>query len=72
MSAIKKGDKARATCGGSVIVGKVTRQYDEGLAIYVDGDTNRYFPFRAWTFEVIAPPIPDVVGTILWTPEVSA
>ena len=65
MSTVKDGDRVRATCGESVIVGTVATAVDKGLVIDVDGSTDVYFSFRAWTIEVIAPPIPDVVGTIV-------
>ena len=69
MSAVKVGDRVRATCGESVIVGEVDGAYPEGtapgFAVAVDGDISRYFPSDVWTVEVLAPLIPDVVGTIV-------
>ena len=69
MTAVKVGDRVRATCGGSVIVGEVKHLYPSGVHVHVDGedidDDLRWFAFPTWTFEVLAPPIPDVVGTIV-------
>ena len=66
---VKVGDRVRATCGGSVIVGEVKHLYPSGVDVRVDGedidDDLRWFAFPTWTFEVLAPPIPDVVGTIV-------
>jgi len=69
MSNIKVGNRVRATCGESVIIGTVDGAYPEGyapgFAIAVDGDISRYFASDEWSFVVLAPPIPDVVGTIV-------
>ena len=69
VSAVKVGDRVLATCGESFIVGTVDGAYPEGtapgFAVTVDGDISRYFPSDVWTVEVLAPPIPDVVGTIV-------
>ena len=64
--AVKVGERVRATCGESVIVGTVKNLYPEGLSIYVDGDYHRYYMADGvWTVEVLAPPIPDVRGTVV-------
>ena len=70
VSAVEVGDRVRATCGESVIVGEVAA-VTNGLVLYVivDGDDtrdrSRCFAFADWIVEVLAPPIPDVVGTIV-------
>ena len=65
-----KGDRVRATCGESVIVGTVTQANPGGVGVDVKvlesiGSYWYWLPTGAWTVEVIAPPIPDVVGTIV-------
>ena len=64
---IKVGDEVRATYGNSVIVGKVARFDAGGITVSVEGtDGHRHWlSTSVWTVEVIAPPIPDVVGTIV-------
>ena len=67
MSGVKVGDRVRATCGENVIVGTVTWLDENDLQV----DTGDAFGTiglgrpAAWSIEVIAPPIPDVVGTIV-------
>ena len=69
MSAVKVGDRVRATCGESVIVGTVTHIDVGGVGVDVEvpGSARalRYLFPDGWNVEVIAPPIPDVVGTIV-------
>ena len=70
MTAVKVGDRVRATCGESVIVGEVAAVTNRlVLYVIVDGDDtrdrSRCFAFADWIVEVLAPPIPDVVGTIV-------
>ena len=61
---IKVGDRVRATCGESVVIGTVASQQGEVVEVLVDGDASRFFRSH-WSIEVIAPLIPDVVGTIV-------
>ena len=67
VNGVKVGDRVRLTCGENTLVGKVYAAYDEGVSVNVSGDTpnSRFFCRSRWTVEVIAPPIPDVVGTIV-------
>ena len=65
VSDAKVGDRVRATCGESVIVGTVDDVYDDGVSITINGDRSRYLTSDPWTVEVLAPPIPDVVGTVV-------
>ena len=65
MRTVKVGDRVRATCGESVIVGTVMDVDEDGTEVNVGSDAGRYFLPDAWIIEVIAPPIPDVVGTIV-------
>ena len=70
METVKVGDRVRATCGESVIVGEVAAVTNRlVLYVIVDGDDtrdrSRCFAFADWIVEVLAPPIPDVVGTIV-------
>ena len=69
VSTVRVGDRVRVTCGESVVVGTVTnvRPYGvDGVDVLADGCTeSNAFRFENWAFEVIAPPIPDVVGTIV-------
>ena len=67
MTAVKVGDRVRATCGESVIVGEVTQFNQSGVLVVIDGDGygSRWLRQIDWTAEVLAPPIPDVVGTIV-------
>ena len=67
MSTVKVGDRVRATCGESVIVGTVSSVYPRGISVDVDGDEHRYYMVdgMSWTVEVVAPPIPNVAGTIV-------
>ena len=67
VSEVKAGDRVRATCGENVIVGTVT-WLDEGDLEVDTGDAFGTIGIgwsAAWSVEVIAPPIPDVVGTIV-------
>ena len=67
VSDAKVGDRARATCGESVVVGEVTKVYESGVLVVIDGDRygSRWINQLDWTVEVLAPPIPDVVGTVV-------
>ena len=67
MSTIKVGDRVRATCGESILVGTATDINVGGVGVEVlcGGGNCRYWLPAGWTFEVIAPLIPDVVGTIV-------
>ena len=65
-----KGDRVRATCGESVIVGTVTQANPGGVGVDVKvlesiGSYWYWLPTGAWTVEVIAPPIPDDYGTVV-------
>ena len=63
---IKVGDRGRATLDESVIVGTVMWLGEGGMWVRVGGlGDYRYFLHAAWTVEVLPPPIPDVVGTIV-------
>ena len=66
MSGVKVGDRVRATCGESVIVGEVKYVYPDSVSVAVDGNEGMYYViYGVWTVEVLAPPIPDAVGTIV-------
>ena len=67
MNGVKVGDRVRLTCGENTLVGKVYAAYDEGVSVNVSGDTpnSRFFCRSRWTVEVLPPPVPDVVGTIV-------
>ena len=66
VSEVKKGDKVRMTGGESVIVGMVTGLECNSLFLELAGvNTRFYLTCSDWSIEVIAPPIPDVVGTII-------
>ena len=66
MTAVKVGDRVRATCGESVIVGEVKYVYPDSISVAVDGGEAMYYMADGvWTVEVLAPPIHDVVGTIV-------
>ena len=67
MSDIKAGDRVRATCGGSVIVGTVQWQDDSHVAVSLDGCRGiNYFGLDEWVFGVLSlPSVPDVVGTVI-------
>ena len=66
MSGVKVGDRVRARCGESVIIGVVKDKVSYGVSILPDGNTRlNQCLFDGWTIEVIAPPIPDIVGTIV-------
>ena len=66
MTAVKVGDRVRATCGESVIVGAVERVDNGGCYVNIEsGDISLWLYSGDWTVEVLAPPIPDVVGTIV-------
>ena len=66
---IKVGDRVRATCGESVIVGTVATVLSAEFSVIVDGDAarheSRYFLYADWIAEILPPPVPDVVGTIV-------
>ena len=66
MSAVKKGDRVRATCGESVVIGTVAIMHADGVEIMPDGYTrSNNFGLAGWTVEVIAPPVIVAVGTIV-------
>ena len=67
MSGVKKGDRVRATCGENVIVGTASASvFSYGLYLSLDAcQIALYLNTDDWSTEVIAPPIPDVVGTIV-------
>ena len=69
MISAKKGDRVRATCGESVIVGLVTQSNlgGVGVSVKIPESAGAYWYWLpvAWSIEVIAPPVPDVVGTIV-------
>ena len=66
MIAVKIGDRVRVTCGESVVVGTVTDAWSRGVTVLPDGYTEtNCFALDGWTVEVLSPPIPDVVGTIV-------
>ena len=67
VSNVKVGDRVRATCGESVIVGEVTGRGDFGITVNVEGTDGHkhWMPTSVWNVEAIAPPIPDIVGTIV-------
>ena len=67
VSGVKVGDRVRATCGENVIVGTVT-YLDEGDLEVDTGDAFGTIGVGRpadWNIEVIAPPISEVVGTIV-------
>ena len=60
----KVGDHVKVTLGESVVVGEVTARDIFRATVQADGDNHpRNFSFARWTFEVLAPVIPDTVGT---------
>ena len=66
VTAVKVGDRVRMTLDDNVIVGMVTGL--EGASVFIElaGVSARfYLTCSDWNIEVIAPPIPDVVGTIV-------
>ena len=67
MSSVKVGDRVRATCGESVIIGEAMGHDDGGITVSVEGTDGHkhWLATSVWAFEVIAPPVPDVVGTIV-------
>ena len=68
MSAVKVGDRVRLTCGESVIVGVCsggTLLHTPTVWVTPDGTDVTFIYNTSWTVEVLAPPIPDVVGTIV-------
>ena len=68
MTAAKVGDRVRATCGESVIVGVCsggTLLHTPTVWVTPDGTDVTFIYNTSWTVEVLAPPIPDVVGTIV-------
>ena len=65
METVKVGDRVRATCGESVIVGTVADVVPQAIGVRSDGSTRSTVIFDDWTVEVLAPPIPDVVGTVV-------
>ena len=66
MTAVKVGDRVRATCGENVIVGVVERADDGGCYVKFESCSIALWLFSGdWTVEVLAPSVPDVVGTIV-------
>ena len=67
MSAVNEGDRVRLTCGESVIVGVCQGglRYAPSVWVTPDGTDVTFIYDTRWTVEVLAPPIPDVVGTIV-------
>ena len=66
MSNIKVGDRVRATCGESVIVGEVHRVDTSGPYVKIESsDISLWLYSGNWTVEVLAPSIPDIMGTIV-------
>ena len=67
MSTVKVGDRVRATCGESVIIGACARGTFHSAFLWVtpDGTDVTFICNSSWAVEVLAPPIPDVVGTIV-------
>jgi hypothetical protein len=64
----KQGDRVRCTLGESVVVGTFSRHLSGGsFSVLPDGAQNLRNVFNAevWTIEVLRPPVPDVVGTIV-------
>ena len=67
MTAVNEGDRVRLTCGESVIVGVCNRgtSYSPSLWVTPDGTDVTFIYDTSWAAEVLPPPIPDVVGTIV-------
>ena len=66
MSTVKVGDRVRATCGASVIAGAVEHIDNGGCYVTLAScDISLWLWNGDWTVEVLAPPIPDVVGTVV-------
>ena len=66
MSAVKNGDRVRMTLGENALVGTADRVDPGGLYLSLDAcQVALYLDTNDWSTEVIAPPIPDVVGTIV-------
>ena len=67
MTAVKVGDRVRLTCGESVIVGVCHKgtSYSPSLWVTPDGTDVTFIYNSSWTVEVLPPPIPDVVGTVV-------
>ena len=67
MSGVKVGDRVRATCGESVIVGTVQHMYPHRILVDVDGVnvTGFHVSYSCWSVEALAPPVIVAVGTIV-------
>ena len=67
MTVVKVGDRVRLTLEDSVIVGVCHKgtNYSPSLWVTPDGTDVTFIYNTSWTVEVLAPPIPDVVGTIV-------
>lgn len=65
MSTPKVGDRVKATCGESVVVGTVTAREAFRASVQADGDEHpRNFSFALWAFEVLVPEIPNAAKTV--------
>ena len=66
MSGVKNGDRVRMTLGENAVVGTADLVTPDGLYLSLDAcQIALYLDTNDWSTEVIAPPIPDVVGTIV-------
>ena len=66
MSGVKNGDRVRMTLGENALVGTADLVTPSGLYLSLDAcQVALYLSIDDWSTEVIAPPIPDVVGTIV-------
>ena len=66
MSAVKNGDRVRMTLGENALVGTADLVTPSGLYLSLDAcQVALYLDTNDWSTEVIAPPTPDVVGTIV-------
>ena len=67
MSTIKVGDKVRATCGESVIIGKVkVLLVANAMEVVPDGAFRaNILDLKSWRVEVIAPPICETYGAVV-------
>ena len=65
MNSPQTGDRVRLTCGKSVMEGTVTAAPPTRLYVAIDGDVTRAFDNDRWAAEILPPPLPKGLGTIV-------